>query len=535
MIVCAYVVVLCYFYTDSMIIVMVQRSMEDRVSDPLKPSELTATLIQEPCSQTMKWGVELKVTLRAVEVKPNIPRVIPRPKDMIDEEMKHLKEKLKLLGKKSEEVKKTLKEKEDEVMKEEHDLDGAIVSYGYGRGEDGGAGLNEIRLRQMFYSADEHSDITRKIKRRKSLTEIEKAFMADARIDPCATIKRQKGYSKTEEQKLLHQLNINFPGIDDSVNERTSSIEGMDIMTTTRSESDISTLDESPIVKASLSMAKSLDLCFHPARPTVPKVEQQMRHTITEGMKINCSISEYKSWCLEMGEKLTTIARSESNSDSIKSIVSKMQSVIAKSVTLRPGMSLDVDVEEEEGKVDEEDKCTDLPVEHSELVEWVAAVASQLEGAALELDDDEESLAHDDDKSFNQSVGKAAGDKASSKLKEGGETKDSTRPSPLTISSIRRGSSDQDVWDKVLSSPKKGVETSSPSSNSRRRLRSTSSVSSIREALPSRHKSKKTKSKTSSSFSTLVYFVFIAAMFIVGAVIMFELYQSYWLSSIEEK
>jgi len=511
--------------------------MEDRVQDPLKPSELTATLIQEPCSQTMNWGVELKVTLRAVEVKPNIPRVIPRPKDMIDEEMKHLKEKLKLLGKKSEEVKKTLKEKEDEVMKEEHDLDGAIVSYGYGRGEDGGAGLNEIRLRQMFYSADEHSDITRKIKRRKSLTEIEKAFMADARIDPCATIKRKKGYSKTEEQKLLHQLSINFPGIeDDSVNERTSSLEGMDFVTTTRSESDISTLEETPIVKASLSMAKSLDLCFHPARSTVPKVEQQMRHTITEGMKINCSISEYKSWCVEVGEKLTTIARSESNSDdSIKSIVSKMQSVIAKSVTLRPGMSLDVDVEREEGNVDEEDKSTDLDIEHSELVEWVAAVASQLEGAALELDDDEESLAHDDDKSFNQSVGKAAGDKAS-KLKEGEETKGSTRPSPLTISPKRRDGSDQDVWDKVLSSPKKGLDkSSSPSSNSRRRLKSSSSVSSIREALPSKPKSKKTKVQTSSSFATLVYFVFIAAMFVVSAVIIFELYQSYWLSTIEEK
>ena len=518
------------------VIVMVQRTMEDRVQDPLKPSELTATLIQDPCAQTMKWGVELKVTLRAVEVKPNIPRVMPRPKDMIDEEMKHLKEKLKLMGKKSEEVKKTLKEKEDEVMKEEHDLDGAIVSYGYGRGEDGGAGLNEIRLRQMFYSADEHSGITRKIKRRKSLTEIEKAFMADARIDPCATIKRKKG--KAEEQKLLHQLNINFPGIeDDSVNERTSSIEGMDVVTTTRSESDFSTLDESPIVKASLSMAKSLDLCFHPARSTVSKVEQQMRHTITEGMKSKyCSSSEYKRWCLEMGDELATIARSESNSDeTIKSTVAKMQSVIAKSVTLRPGMSLDVDVEESEESKGDEDKSTDLPVEHSELVEWVAAVTSQLEGSALELDDDEESTAHDDDKSFNQSVGKAAGDKAS-KLKEGEETKGSARPSPLTISPRRRDDSDQDVWDKVLSSPKKGLDaSSSPSSNSRRRLKSSSSVSSIREALSQKPKSKKSKSDTSSSFTTLVYFVFVAFMSVVGAVIIFELYQSYWLSTIEEK
>ena len=114
--------------------VMVQRSMDDRINDPLKPSELTATLIQEPCAQQMQWGVELKVTLRAVEVKPNIPRVIPRPKDVVDEEIKHIKDQLKLLGKKPEEIKKTLKEKEDEQTKVDNDLNSAIVMYGYGKG-----------------------------------------------------------------------------------------------------------------------------------------------------------------------------------------------------------------------------------------------------------------------------------------------------------------------------------------------------------------------------------------------------------------
>ena len=113
---------------------MVQRSIDDRTSDPLKPSELTATLIQEPSAQLLRWGVELKVTLRAVEVKPHIPRVVPRPKDVIDEEMNKIKEKLKLLGKKPEEIKKDLQEKEDENVKEENDLNEAIVAFGYGKG-----------------------------------------------------------------------------------------------------------------------------------------------------------------------------------------------------------------------------------------------------------------------------------------------------------------------------------------------------------------------------------------------------------------
>ena len=114
--------------------VMIQRSMEDRIDDPLKPSELTATLIQEPSARELRWGVELKVTLRAVEVKPHVPRVIPRPKDMIDAKMAKMKERLQLLGKKPEDIKKDLKAKEDEVVKEENDLNEAIVAYGYGKG-----------------------------------------------------------------------------------------------------------------------------------------------------------------------------------------------------------------------------------------------------------------------------------------------------------------------------------------------------------------------------------------------------------------
>lgn len=115
--------------------VMVQRSIEDRTNDPLKPSELTTTLIQEPSAQELRWGVELKVTLRAVEVHPNVPKVVPRPKDVIEEEMNKIKERFKLLGKKPEEFMKELKAKEEENLKEENDLNKAIVAYGYGKGE----------------------------------------------------------------------------------------------------------------------------------------------------------------------------------------------------------------------------------------------------------------------------------------------------------------------------------------------------------------------------------------------------------------
>ena len=110
--------------------VMVQRSVDDRIKDPLKPSELTATLIQEPSASLLRWGVELKVTLRAVEVKPQLPRVIPRPKDVIDEEMHKMKERLIMLGKKPED----LHDKEMEHDKEENDLNQAIVAFGYGKG-----------------------------------------------------------------------------------------------------------------------------------------------------------------------------------------------------------------------------------------------------------------------------------------------------------------------------------------------------------------------------------------------------------------
>ena len=114
--------------------VMDRRSVEDRMNDPLQPSELTATLIQEPSAPHLRWGIELKVTLRAVEVRPHIPRVISRPRDVIVEEMNRFQEALKKLGKHREDVIKEMKAKEDEIAKEESDLNKAIVACGLGKG-----------------------------------------------------------------------------------------------------------------------------------------------------------------------------------------------------------------------------------------------------------------------------------------------------------------------------------------------------------------------------------------------------------------
>ena len=115
--------------------IMVQRSVEDQMDDPMKPSELTATLIQEPSAHDLNWGVALKVTLRAVEVQPEVPRVAPRPKDVVESEMKKFKENLSKLGKSKQQIAEETKAKEEALEQEDSDLNGAIVSYGMGKGK----------------------------------------------------------------------------------------------------------------------------------------------------------------------------------------------------------------------------------------------------------------------------------------------------------------------------------------------------------------------------------------------------------------
>jgi hypothetical protein len=121
--------------------VMVQRSIQDRIQDPLKPSELTATLIQEPSAPKLQWGVELKITIRAVEVKPQVPRVVipdmnaSLSMDAFTKDLKNFRDKLVSLGKTQDEIERAMQEKEREILNMEHELDLAIVSAGFGKGK----------------------------------------------------------------------------------------------------------------------------------------------------------------------------------------------------------------------------------------------------------------------------------------------------------------------------------------------------------------------------------------------------------------
>jgi len=191
--------------------VMVQRSMESRTNDPLKPSELTTTFIQEPSAQLLRWGVELKVTLCAVEVKPRVPRVI-RTKVKVDDVLDQVRDKYEQLGKHPDDIKKELQKKEAQLLKEENDLNWAIVHHGYGKGENDGAGQEELRLRQMFYCDREHNVIARKVNRRTALTYDEKEMMNDIQYDPTTSMKKK--YNHKELQILLEQLAIAFPVIE---------------------------------------------------------------------------------------------------------------------------------------------------------------------------------------------------------------------------------------------------------------------------------------------------------------------------------
>jgi len=545
--------------------VMVQRSIDDRTDDPLKPSELTATLIQEPCAQQLRWGVELKVTLRAVEVKPQVPRVMPRPKDIIDEEMDKMKQRLVLLGKKPDEVRKNVQAKQEEIVKEENDLNGAIVAYGYGKGENNGAGQKEVRLRQMFYCEREHGAISRKMKRRTLLTDDEKEMMNDAKIDP-SSLKRS--YGEDERQKLLELLDVNFPGIE---KEDTTDNEGDN----TGSESSLakaSLATESGLAKASLAMAQSLDICLGEltAKPTVPGVQQQLRHTFPKGIRPPVTKNEAKEWCSQVAEELSSHVSSASATDAtIKSSIAKVQSIITKSALGRRMEFEESAIDtKEEMKLDEDEialsqtKSSDSQsdgLDSSKLVDWVTAVASQLEACAEELDDGQESIAYSETldsippvEEGNPFDGLGGTDKSSgASIKASEMAKDFYRPKQvpsvdLSINPpiIHGQSSDPDdvMWESILS--QKGEPKTSSFSNSGARIHNATSISTVKDALPRSHMSKTSRksqiesllniSKKSQSYqvnmqptsfsATLVYLSFVVAVFAVGVAGLFQSY-----------
>ncbi|KAL7539002.1 hypothetical protein ACHAXR_008952 [Thalassiosira sp. AJA248-18] len=542
--------------------VMVQRSIEDRTSDPLKPSELTATLIQEPSAQQLRWGVELKVTLRAVEVKPQVPRLVPRTKDIIDEEMSKMKDRLSQLGKKPEDIKKDLQAKEEDIAKEENDLNEAIVAYGYGRGENEGAGHSEVRLRQMFYCEREHGTISRKMQRRSLLTEDEKEMINDATLDPSSLT---KGYDKEEEQKLLTLLDLNFPGIEKDDDDDSKGA-FPNLGAEAGAVNTFSAVGDS-LAKASLGLAQSLDTCFAELaeKPTVPLVQKRLQRTTADGMRPPVTKNAAKEWCLQMAEKLSTHVSSVDMTDAtLKSSIVKLQSIVVAEST--PGSRMDVeegsidDTVKEEMKLSEDEIALSQTKNHgsqsddpdsSKLVDWVTAVASQLEAMAIELDDDQaysETLNSTIQGEEEQSVSSVVGGQGGASMKDpqgfvGGKLSSeiikNPQPQQAPLPSSQRRASEDVLWENVLSHKEQSEARSL--SNSRQRISTAKNALSRSKSKPksqiepllemmkkSHGHSLQVNMQTSSLPATLVCFSVIITVLSIGVYLSFLFSQEVW-------
>ena len=420
----------------------------------------------------------------------------------------------------------------------------------------------------MFYCEREHGNISRKVKRRTILTDAEKQFIDDATIDPCSMTK--KSYNEKEREKLLEQLDITFPGI-----EKDEEIMGEEAA----KEEDSQVSDT--LARASLAMAKSLDICLSGLtdKPTLPAVQQRLRHTFSEGMKSQVTKAEAKDWCNQVAGRLSTFANSTAatTDSSMKVSLAKIQRIITESA-LGTGMSFEED-EEEETKLDEDEIALSQTKSESErvedlmkLAEWVTAVASQLDACAEELTDDGLEPLYSDtleltnqeklgkstsagslatgSKSFGISSSGYDGDVEMSTVKDSYRPKQlkpvessvSPLPSPTKSPSSgprRYSDPDQEMWDKILAQGASPI--SKRLSESGARILRATSVSTVKDALPRstarpeksiepllKRSGSRSSVKTSSLSTTLIYLFLVATVFIIGTAILFQSFQFFW-------
>ncbi len=462
--------------------VMAQRSKDSRADDPMKPSELTTTFIQEPSAQLLRWGVELKVTLRAVEVKPQVPRLIK--KKVIDDELDRIRHKMEQLGKNRNEIKEELQAKEDQLVKEENDLNWAIVHYGYGKGEHDGDEQREIRRRQMFYCDREHNIIALKMKRRADLTDDEREMVSDNLYDPTSMNKK---YSHEELLRLLEQLENAFPVI-----QKANAIAERAFLSSSIAAKTKNGVDSgyNAFTKACLALAQSLDSCLGglTENSTLLAVEQKVNDSVTGGTRPPITKDEVQMWCSQTAKRLSTHAKSASATDaSIRSSVAMMQSIIAKSA-LGPGVFFSEDDDEsnrEETQFDEDEIALSLSGRKSAnavedlhlLADWADRIASQLEACAQELDDDQDS-------EILNSIGR--GVKPADQPKQ-------VLPSTETD---QEHSSDQDAA--LALREEKIPQKREPNVMSKSRFREATSISTLKDALP------KSKADRKSNIETLL-------------------------------
>lgn len=347
--------------------VMAQRNIDERISNPLRPSELTATLIQEPSAPKMQWGCELKVTVRAVEVKPQIARPVSSV-NSVQNELEHAKDALVSLGKSKAEIDEALREKEKQLSENENNLNQAIISAGMGRGEYDGAAVDEIRKQQMFYDEREFQSVKQTVKRRGVLSKSQRNLLKDARYDPAVSTGRSTAISN--QDKVLKLIDTHFPGIDES-NATTPQSSSRQ-----RNSGDIR-------ASISLAIAEDLDenLGEHLDTSTVELVQQSLKHQSALGQTNDPLMTEpeVKKWCYDLASKISLQSEQSTRSISqIQSIIVSSAGGIAESLPNKKEISPNV-LDEVNG--------------------WRMSVLSKLDSLSEELEDH-----HDDDESVDYSV-----------------------------------------------------------------------------------------------------------------------------------
>ena len=137
--------------------------MEERLKNPRHPSELTVTLVQEPSIKEKKWGVEIKITFRCAEVRPDSPLAMEKPEQddkgrwkqsSLDDRMKRMRIHLKNIGNPKKKIEKEIRAMEERELQEEEEREAAIIMAGIGKGYEQGAPTREIVKRQIFYDPE---------------------------------------------------------------------------------------------------------------------------------------------------------------------------------------------------------------------------------------------------------------------------------------------------------------------------------------------------------------------------------------------
>lgn len=388
-------------------------------------------------------------------------------------------------------------------------------------GENEGKGQESIRLRQMFYCEREHETISRKLKRRTVLTSVEKNMINDAQIDPSSI--KKKVYTEEERRKVLEMLDFNFPGIDSDGEDDPKVGEKVTAVNT----GGTAAIVHDSLAKVSIGLAKSLDKCLITDQPTVPAVRQRLNQTFSEGTRPNVTNKVAKQWCSEVGGKLSSYVNSLTMSETTpKSSIIKLQNIIAESAlgsTLDPGRDFAefraFEPTKEEAKVDEDE----IALQSSKLVDWVTAVAAQMEALVVELDDDQESLAYSTTMSDNtkqEPVGRVDSFDNNNIVpyhyrqdppgRSGGE---GTRPSSSRASICSRSS---------ISTMKDAFPRSSSKSNSK-------SMDSLLKSMKSSHRrTQQINVQTSSLSTTLVYLIALIAALALGTYAVSVMFQEAW-------